>query len=368
MRARSTRRLLSIGYQLIAGGYLAYRGAVLVANARALTRLTPTPDAQAPDGAPTVSILVPARDEALTLPMSLPGLLAQGAAQVLLLDDGSTDGTARIAAEHGVELIPGETLPPGWSGKSWACHQLAHRATGEILIFTDAGVAGAPGALSAVVARLTAAQADLLTIWPRQVNHGSQRLLTPMVDAAMLGHLPVAALDLPLRGAVAANGQVMALRAEAYERSGGHAAVRADLLDDMALARAVKSSGGRVRIALGGEAVSVQMYDSYASSIEGLAKSTLGLHSGSRLVLVASALWFHAIYTLPWLLPTSPSVLALRLATLADRAAVNALTGRRRPTDLAEGLLGPVTPLLALPVYWRAIRRRVTWRGRSYNQ
>lgn len=362
-------KVISTGYQLIAGGYLAYRLTVLAANARALKRLAPTSgETIQGDGAPTVSILVPARNEAETLPQTLPGLLAQGGAEVLVLDDDSSDETASLARGCGARVIAGQPLPAGWSGKSWACHQLAEHASGEILIFTDADVRWNPGALAAVVAHQRTQRADLLTVWPRQVNRGGQRLLTPMVDAAMLGHFPVAALNLPIPGAVAANGQVMALTAAAYELSGGHAGIKGDLLDDMALARAVKESGGRVRIVLGGDAVSVTMYASYAASIEGLAKSTLGLHSGSRLMLAASALWFHAIYTLPWLLPVSPGIAAIRAATLADRAVVNVLTGRRSPRDLAEGLLGPLTPLLALPVYWRAVRRQVTWRGRSYEQ
>ena len=364
-------RAIATGYQLIVGGYLTHRLAVLAANARALKRLTPVPSSNQenlPDGAPTVSILVPARNEAGTLPTTLPPLLAQGATEVLVLDDGSTDETAQVARSCGARVISGEDLPDGWSGKSWACHQLARQASGEILIFTDADVRWNPGALAAVLENQRHQRADLLTLWPRQVNRAGQRLLTPMVDAAMLGHFPVAALDLPLGAAAAANGQVMAFTAAAYHRSGGHERIKHDLLDDIALSREVKQSGGRVRIALGGDAISVTMYDSYAASIEGLAKSTLGLHSGSRLLLAASALWFHAIYTLPWLLPTSPGIALIRIATVTDRAAVNLLTGRRSPADLAEGLLGPLTPLLALQAYWRALRRTVTWRGRSYRQ
>ena len=99
----------------------------------------------------------------------------------------------------------------------------------------------------------------------------------------------------------------------------------------------------------------------------GLGKSLLGVHGGVRALLPLTFALQLAAYTLPWLLPV-PGARWLRLASVLERPLINLLSGRRRLGDLAEGLLGPVTPLLMLPVYARALRRRAVWKGREYRQ
>ncbi|GAA5533609.1 glycosyltransferase family 2 protein [Deinococcus aluminii] len=353
-------------YRLAAGGFFAYKAAALLVNALTFPRLRPRPT---PAG-PRVSLLVPARDEAHNLPRTLPGLLAQGAHEVLVLDDGSTDGTAQVARQLGVRVLPGRPLPGDWHGKPWACQQLARAATGDVLIFTDADVFWHPGALGAVLHELERSRADLLSVYPRQHNvTPGERLLTPLVDAVLLTLLPAPLLRLPHASAAAANGQLMAFRREAYQRVGGHALVRAELLEDVTFAARLKARGGRLALALGGPGVGVRMYRSYPESAAGFGKNAAAFHGRSRALLVASAAWHLAAYTLPWLLPARlPGVTWLRAAGLLERPAVNLVTGRRTPADLAEGLLGPVTPLLALPVYLRALRPRVSWKGRDYAQ
>ncbi|GMA15857.1 glycosyltransferase [Deinococcus metallilatus] len=353
-------------YRLAVGGFFAYKAAALLVNALTFPRLRPRPT---PAG-PRVSLLVPARDEAHNLPHTLPGLLAQRAHEVLVLDDGSSDGTAQVARALGAGVIPGQPLPGDWHGKPWACQQLAWMAKGDVLIFTDADVFWHPGALGAVLHELARSRADLLSVYPRQHNvTPGERLLTPLVDAVLLTLLPAPLLRLPHASAAAANGQLMAFRREAYERVGGHALVRAELLEDVTFAARLKARGGRLALALGGPCVGVRMYRSYPGSVAGFGKNAAAFHGRSRALLVASAAWHLAAYTLPWLLPARLSgVTWLRAAGLLERTAVNLVTGRRTPADLAEGLLGPVTPLLALPVYLRALRPRVSWKGRDYAQ
>lgn len=374
----------------LAAGYLTYRGITLAVNAVTLRRLragtadTDHRDAtghrdvrvatehqevslRRDDSPAPVSLLVPARDEAEALAANLPGLLTQGAAEVIVLDDESRDGTAEVAERLGAKVISGAPLPPGWAGKPWACHQLASAASGTVLVFTDADVTWRPGALAALLAELERTGAGLLSVFPRHTPESlGERLITPLVDAAFIGHLAAPLIRTALPGAVAANGQVMAWRREAYERVGGHEAVRAELVEDVRIAQLAHARAVPVRVALGGDAIEVRMYRSYAESVAGLAKSTPGMHGGSRIVMAGAAAWFVMTYTLPWVLPSRPLVWAARLAGVLDRAVVSAITGRRRPGDLAEGLLGPVTPILVLPVYARALRSRVMWKGRHY--
>lgn len=358
---------LARAYRLTAAGFFGYKALTLLVNALTYPRLRPRP---LPPERPRVSLLVPARNEAHNLPHTLPGLLAQGADEVLVLDDGSTDGTAEEARGLGARVLRGAPLPPGWHGKPWACQQLGEAATGEVLIFTDADVQWHPGALGAVLHEFQRSQADFLSVYPRQRNvTPGERLLTPLVDAVLLTFLPHPLLRFPHHTAAAANGQLIVLRRETYRRVGGHALVRAELLEDVAFASRVKARGGRLGLALGRGVLEVRMYRHYPDSVGGFGKNVGSFHGRSRALLAASLGWHLAAYTLPWLLPgKTPGVWPLRLAGLAERTAVNLLTGRRRPADLAEGLLAPVTPLLALPVYRRAMRRKVAWKGREYEQ
>lgn len=351
-------------YLLGVGAFFAGKAANLLLNALVFPRLTPQPT---PPDAARVSIMIPARDEAQTLPHTLPGVLAQGAGEVLVLDDHSADGTAALAARLGARVLRGAPLPPGWVGKSWACEQLAGAASGDLLIFTDADVFWRPGALGAVLRALETHGADLLTVLPRHTGlTPGARVLTPLVDAAVLAWLPYPLLRAHWPLATVANGQLMAFRRAAYRRAGRHAAVRAELLEDTKLARRLKANGGRVVPALGQGCVQVTMYQGYPESLRGFGKNALGVHLDSRALLMGLGLWHLLAYTLPWLLPASPGVWALRGAGVSERALVNLVSGRRRAPDLAEGLLGPLTPLLALPAYALALRRNVRWKGRDY--
>ena len=315
-------------------------------------------------GGARASILVPARDEAHNLPRTLPALLRQGAHEVIVLDDGSADGTAAVARRLGARVIPGAALPPGWLGKPWACQQLARAATGDILIFTDADVHWQPGALDTVLRELDRSRADLLTVWPRQnVKTPMERLIVPLIDDVLLTLLPAPLVRLPFPSAAAGNGQLMAFPRAAYHRLGGHALVRAEVLEDVKFAQRVKARGGRLAIALGGRFVSVRMYRDTRDIHAGFGKSLLAAHADSRALLAASWAWHAVAYTVPWALRW-PEFIAY---ALAERALVNLKAGRTRPAELLEGLTSPLVPLLTLPIYTRAARRQFTWKNRTYD-
>ncbi|VXC36100.1 glycosyltransferase [Pseudoclavibacter sp. 8L] len=427
----------------IALAYLGARAVVLLGNL--LTQPSLRAGAPARQRAPRVSLLIPARDEEATLRETLPGFLGQGADEVVVLDDESSDATRALSESAGARVLGGAPRPDGWTGKNWSCAQLAEavapapapapfsgraapgpagrasqcptsvqnppaapasgrehseshrcwsgdpeaaeaeaeadavaRHPSDVLVFTDADVRWSPGALDALLATMRASRADLLTVFPRQETRTlGERLITPLNDAVVLGSVPVALQH--RRAPVVANGQVMAFTRAAYDRIGGHAAVSGELVEDMRLAERMRAAGGRVVVVRGGSAIAVRMYDGYGSSVRGFAKSLLGLHHGSRALMAATSLLTICVYTLPWVLRVWPDAQAsagrgatarilhlVRIAGLLDRALVSVITGRRRPLDLAEGILGPISPLLVLPVYALAGRRRVAWKGRVY--
>lgn len=366
----------------VLGAWFALKAANLLTNALLFPKLRDFPaDALVTSDISSISILIPARNESHNLPQLLPQLLEQVSslpanlqAELLVLDDHSQDDTAQVARQLGARVLTGQPLPKDWLGKSWACQQLAEAATGDLLIFIDADVRFHNNSLLALLQQYcqphnTQSRPSLLTILPRpeDLSFGA-RLLTPLVDVVVLSLLPYPLLQTRWPLATTANGQVMLFERGAYWQLGGHACVRGEILEDTVFARKLKAVGQRVTQALGGQYIGVRMYRSYRESLAGFGKNSLAVHFGSRPLLCLSWLWHLLVYSLPWLLPPSKSIWLWRLAGLLERPIVAWLTERRRQADLTEGLLSPLTPLAALPAYWRSARRRVIWKGRSYKQ
>lgn len=350
-------------YQALA--FMLMRLVILLVNWRLFPRLT-----RAGGGPmPSVSLLVPARNEAANLAETLPRLLAQPAAEILLLDDRSEDQTARLAcslagSDPRFGLLAGQPLPEGWLGKNWACHQLAQVARGQVLVFTDADVYWEAGALEGLLAHLK--KADLVSVFPRQRTHSLiERVLVPLVDVALLTGIPYPLIRSrslhPL--ATAANGQVMVFSRAIYQACGGHQAVREEVLEDVRLGQAVKRLGGRLELLLGNGLLSVRMYHSYGAITEGFGKNFPSFHLGNPLVLAISWVGHLVLYSASWLLGlVNPLWWVVGGMGLLERLLVNLKTRR----ELWEVLLVPLAPLLSIPIYLQSLQRRFTWKGRVY--
>jgi hypothetical protein len=235
-----------------------------------------------------VCVLLPVRNEAHRVRPCLESLLGQRGVpllEIVVLDDGSTDGTAKLvrsvaADDPRLRLVEGEPPPKGWLGKPYACHQLAAHASpsSRVLAFVDADVVLAPSAIAAAVALLDDdgdGDIDLVSPYPRIVAIGlGERLLQPLLQWSWLTFLPLRAMTRSRRPALAAaGGQFLVLTRAGYDRAGGHAAVRDAVLEDVALARAVKHAGGRIAIADGSPIASCRMYTSWSELVAGYSKS-----------------------------------------------------------------------------------------------
>jgi hypothetical protein len=373
-RAAAARRVT--GGAAVAAAALALHAAV---NARHLRR--PPAHATVPG---RVSVLVPARDEALRIGPCVRAVLASRGLpdlEVLVLDDGSTDGTAAVARAAGggddrLRVLRGAPPPPGWLGKPHACAQLAAAADGEVLVFVDADVRLAPDGLAGTVALLDAAGLDLVSPYPRQEADGwLPRLVQPLLQWSWLTFVPLRVAERSGRPALAvANGQLLACRAGAYRAAGGHGAVRAAVLDDVELARAFARAGLRTALADGTRTGVCRMYGSAGVLVDGYAKN-LWAAFGSRPGALAVGGGLAWCYLLP---PAAAAVQLARrrpraalpgllgyLAAVAGRALAARRTGGRAWDTLAHPL--SVTALLALTaVSWRRrLRGELTWRGRA---
>lgn len=279
---------------------------ITLINILAFPRLRPAPP---PMTHRSISVLVPARNEAKVIAETVHSLLTQEHPdlEILILDDNSTDGTAAIACAAGandprLRVLAGSPLPAGWSGKPWACHQLAQAASGEWLIFADADVRWQPGALAALAAEMEWTQADLLAVWPTQITETwTERMIVPLMALAVIGYLPAPLVHhVPWRAFTAATGQCLAFRRAAYDAIGGHAAVAATVLDDMLLARAIKGRGLRLRMVDSAGLLLCRMYCDWRSVRNGFAKNILAGY-GDRVLFLALGTLFHWLVFLgPW--------------------------------------------------------------------
>jgi hopene-associated glycosyltransferase HpnB len=206
---------------------------------------------------PSVAVVIPARDEAAVLPDSLPTVLAQeygGAARVILVDDGSGDGTGELAKRLGergrlpLEVRDAGEKPAGWTGKLWALRQgIAAAGDAEYLLLTDADIAHRPGSLAALCAAAQAHRLDVVSQMAKlRAVSVAERLVVPAFVYFFALLYPFRWVNRPGARTAAAAGGCTLVRREALERAGGIAAIRGAVIDDVALARAVKRSGSRV--------------------------------------------------------------------------------------------------------------------------
>lgn len=245
---------------------------------------------------PKVSVLIPARNEEKNLPLLLGDLekLHHPPSEIWICDDHSTDATSGILKQFSersprIKYFTGATLPPGWLGKNFACHQLAEKATGDQLLFLDADVRVSHDAVFHAACKLQRDRLALLSIFPTQIMHHAGELLSvPLMNAILLNLLPLPLVQrLSFASLSAANGQFMLFDAAHYHSHQWHSQVRNHSTEDIAIARLVKKSGGKMATLLGGSGVHCRMYSKYSEALLGFSRNIHHYFGGIRTLVWA---------------------------------------------------------------------------------
>ena len=334
-------------------------------------RLSAPDPAPEPAGSPRVAVVIPARNEASGLGQAIESLAGQQPMHIVVVDDASDDGTAdaaRQAAPAGLlTVIAGEPLPAGWTGKLWAVEQGVRHAVGfdpDYLLLTDADIVHAPDSLAALVGRAQSGGYDLVSYMATlHCRSLAERALVPAFVYYFLALYPPAWIRDPRRRTAGAAGGCILVRREALERIGGIASIRGELIDDCALARAVKQSGGRVWLGLSAGTRSIREYATFAEVESTIARTafTQLRHSAALLAGTVAALGVTYLLAPALALAAPPRAAALGAAAwlLMSASYSPALRFYRRSI-----LWAPLLPAVAVFYAWATVHSAIdSWRG-----
>jgi glycosyltransferase involved in cell wall biosynthesis len=326
-----------------------------------------------------ISAILPVRNEEANVERAVASLAAQPEiSEILVINDGSTDGTAQIlqrlsGTEPKLKVLDAGTLPPGWVGKNHAVSVGAQHADHPWLLFTDADAAHLPGSAAQALADAAANGASMVSYSPGQeMQTWWERALIPFIFCRLAQLYSYAAVNDPESPAAAANGQYLLIRREAYDAIGGHAAVSGDVLEDVALARRLKAAGIKLFFTSGAEIARVRMYSSFRAMWEGWTKNLIPL-----LRTPGQSVSKELFSVIPWIpflcflgIPRHIGFGVLGIFLLAGRHAsyLAQLRRNRFPSSSVIYYLPGVFLYAGVLLYsdWRYARGKVAWKGREY--
>ncbi len=317
---------------------------------------------------PSLSIIVPARNEAHNLPALLASLRAlcyPGDVEIVVVDDASADDTSRIAERYGARVLRVDGPPPGWRGKPHACHRGAEIARGEWLLFTDADMVHAAAGPHLAVRYALDHELDVLSLFVHQGYRSRlERLALSVAFAGLFaGRRP---------DNYVLNGQYILIRRKVYWQSGGFAMVRGEVIEDLALGNLLHQRGTRTALLLADHAATVHMYDDFCHVWNGMMRLGTGSLRWSGLSSLVTALFVSAIMS-PLIVLTGVVTGQLRLRWLPATwlaAALGMLTWAQRAGYAFDALWAPIGALIVqMSAVWgfarRTLRLGVPWKGRQ---
>lgn len=328
---------------------------------------------------PRLSVIIPARNEAVRIPPLLESLAKQSVAphEIIVVDDNSSDGTGEVARQLGAQVLRGQPLPAGWNGKTWACWQGAQHSTGELLMFVDADTWLEPEGLANLMEEYER-QKGLMTVQPYHVTYKAYEQLSAFFNIVLMAAVNAFT---PLRRWLKPGGGFGACALcsrEDYFRLGGHTTVKAEVLEDIALAKRFKRQGLPVSCYGGRGTISFRMYpEGLGQLVEGWSK---GFGSGAFSVqipfLILTVAWVTGCFRVSiglmrmLAMPAVPDIGLAVLLYAFYASQVSWILARIGRFQWWTSVFFPIPLFFFALLMLRSlilihVLRRVTWRGRT---
>lgn len=320
-----------------------------------------------------ISILVPARNEENNIEGIITSIENQDYEnyELIIVDDNSDDTTFEIAESYArknerIKIYQGEPLPDGWLGKNWACYQLSKFASGDPLLFIDADVQIKESAVGYSLGLMEKYNLSLLSVFPSQIIRSfGEKLIVPLMNWFLLTFLPLSQVFLSRnKSFVAANGQFLMIRRETYNDIGTHKAFKDQVVEDMEIARSVKSGNKNVMTCLGNGVIKAEMYDSFSEAFSGFSKNFFPGFNTGKILFTSLIIVLFSIYTFPFLfIFFDTAFLIIILLIFVQRILLSVLN---KESVLLNSILHLAQMLMLLLIgFTSTYKSKMVWKGRT---
>jgi len=328
------------------------------------------------DSSELVSVLIPARNEERCIEKCIRNVMMQTYSnlEIVIYDDSSTDGTNSIVTKTSkedkrVKIINGESLPDGWRGKNFACWNLSKHAEGNYFLFIDADVTMEKDAVGSALFEIQNKNADILSVFPKQIILSfGEKAVVPFLNWLLISFIPVNFISSPKYKSLAgANGQFILWKKETYEKSGGHSAVKNEIVEDIEIAKYLKKNGYNTFLLLSNDLVFCRMYNSFKEAVSGFSKNIYPASASSPLLFIFNILFIVLSNLLPLILMFyNEYYIGLVLIIILQRVIVSIVSSQNIFMNI---LLYPLQMLMLLYISIRSVVHsrsgRSVWKGRT---
>jgi chlorobactene glucosyltransferase len=338
---------------------------------------------------PLISVLIPARNEEENIRRCLTSLSKQDYPdfEILVLDDNSTDNTEKVVQEmvkkdNRIRLITGKPLKAGWLGKCWACQQLAEHAKGQYFVFTDADTLHFNDTISKAFAALKNNNLDAISVFPNQIAVTfHERMTVPFIYFAILSFMPLFLVKRIKSSFFSTGiGQFFLFSRHAYEKMGGHEAVKAEILEDIHISKQIKKAGFKYMIFDGRANVYHRFYRNFKEVMSGFSKFIYPAFDYNIFVEALAMLMFSIVFLFPFILipigifilDWSGLVLTLGIVQIFLIFIIKIILAIRFKNRILDIIFTPISICYILVIAANSYRQAkfgegIYWKGRTYN-
>ncbi|MCP2520848.1 glycosyltransferase [Candidatus Aminicenantes bacterium AC-708-M15] len=346
-------------------------------------RIIPKPEPLKKDknNLPLISVLIPARNEERNIRRCLSSLLKQDYPnlEIIVLDDNSWDRTAQIVLEFcnkysNLRLIKGKELPENWTGKNWACHQLAQEAKGEWFVFTDADTRHSSNSISSAYAIAVKNRSPFLSYLPGLINKKiSEALLMPIIHFAFLVLYPLRLLTKSKDPRLAvAIGPFILIKRDFYYKIGGHESVKKEILDDLAIAKRAKAFGGKTILADGSDVMQVRFYHGFREIWKGFSKNAYGAFIDCPQIIIPFLILIYFLFVYPYFSfirgLRGGEFISISAIQVIIISLIRVILSIRCKTNMLLGLFHPIAVIIWILIVLNSLRMWVIKKGIEWKE